>query len=549
MALELGSLSDGPGFTYDDVDLTLTAGVNASINQFGVGGDVTQVRDLINGDYTLVSLTDDDKERAGRYVITDVGGPDLWSSGTTYAEEDQVQRGNILWGSLVNSNLNNNPYTDLVSWEPLLISPVGAAGASTYGGGTTYAAGVVVDSSGVLYVSRAGSNTGHTPASSAAWWTAIPGVGGMKSTPGPLVLTRADDFNADDEILPGSYFLVTAGDDAGNFYFLSTTEQTYVLDSTPLEFTKIRTGGGGGGTYTAGDGLTLTSTTFSVKPKNASGAINVDTNGVSVRVDDNTLAIDGGSNNLQIKNGGVHAGAFNSDALGDGIGTNGGGALQVNLEGGTLARSATGLKVADQGITGNQINSSVAGNGLTGGGGSALAVGAGSGITVNANDVAVDVDDSTIQVGGSGVELKDGGTTRAKLATAVLNTIATGGASGTTATTHTGTGTAATFNVPVNTTVFAEIVLEAVNDNADSKRFIQKGYIGYRRGPSGNAFPVGDTEDVTLLPAFAATGTGSIAALTWTTLALSDNSGNVQVNVVGPGGSLDVTYRCRVRLY
>lgn len=40
-------------------------------------------------------------------------------------------------------------------------------------------------------------------------------------------------------------------------------------------------------------------------------------------------------------------------------------------------------------ITGTELNSSVAGNGLTGGGGSALAVGAGNGITVNANDVAL----------------------------------------------------------------------------------------------------------------------------------------------------------------
>lgn len=419
MTIELANLSDGPGFTYDSGGLTLTAGMNASINQFGVGGIVTPVRDLINGDFTLVSFTAANKERAGRYVITDVGGPDLWNSGTTYSQGDQVQRGNILWDSSVNTNLNNDPYTDLVSWDPQFISPTGASGATIYAGGTTYAAGVVVISSGVLYVSRAGSNTGNTPASSAAWWTIIPAVGGMKSTAGPLILTRADDFNTAAEILPGSYFLVTAGDDAGCFYYLSTTEQTYVLDFTPLEFTKSGTG-----TYTAGNGLLLSTNQFSV-----------------------------------------------------------------------------------------------------------------------------DVDGVTIQVGASGIELMGGSVARSYLESSVLNTIATGGASGTTATTNTGTGTAATFNVPVNTTVFAEIVLEAVNDAADSKRFIQKGYIGYRRGASGNAFPVGDTEDVTMLPAFAATGTGSIAALTWTTLALSDNTGDVQVNVTGPGGGINVTYRSRVRLY
>lgn len=40
-------------------------------------------------------------------------------------------------------------------------------------------------------------------------------------------------------------------------------------------------------------------------------------------------------------------------------------------------------------VTAVELNASVAGNGLTGGGGTALAVGAGNGITVNANDVAL----------------------------------------------------------------------------------------------------------------------------------------------------------------
>jgi len=64
--------------------------------------------------------------------------------------------------------------------------------------------------------------------------------------------------------------------------------------------------------------------------------------------------------------------------------------LAVHLDGGTLSRGAAGLKVADAGVTETQLNASVAGAGLTGGAGVALAVGAGTGITVNANDVALD---------------------------------------------------------------------------------------------------------------------------------------------------------------
>lgn len=65
--------------------------------------------------------------------------------------------------------------------------------------------------------------------------------------------------------------------------------------------------------------------------------------------------------------------------------------LSILLDGGSLSLSATGLKVTDAGITSSQLAASVAGGGLTGGAGNALAVGAGTGITVNADDVALDL--------------------------------------------------------------------------------------------------------------------------------------------------------------
>lgn len=65
--------------------------------------------------------------------------------------------------------------------------------------------------------------------------------------------------------------------------------------------------------------------------------------------------------------------------------------LAVKLDGATLARSVSGLKVQAEGITAVELNAAVAGNGLVGAAGSALAVGAGTGITVGANDVAIDL--------------------------------------------------------------------------------------------------------------------------------------------------------------
>lgn len=84
------------------------------------------------------------------------------------------------------------------------------------------------------------------------------------------------------------------------------------------------------------------------------------------------------------------------NADGSAAGAANAGYLAVATDNSTLNVTAGNLvAVADSGITETQLNASVAGAGLTGGGGSSLAVGAGNGITVNANDIAVDPDSET----------------------------------------------------------------------------------------------------------------------------------------------------------
>lgn len=90
--------------------------------------------------------------------------------------------------------------------------------------------------------------------------------------------------------------------------------------------------------------------------------------------------------------------------------TKNGNTLDVGAGSG-ITVAADSVAITTAGVTETHLSTSVAGAGLTGGGGAALAVGAGTGITVNANDVA-------ISAGGVGVT---------QLATAVAGNGLTGG--------------------------------------------------------------------------------------------------------------------------
>jgi hypothetical protein len=83
-------------------------------------------------------------------------------------------------------------------------------------------------------------------------------------------------------------------------------------------------------------------------------------------------------------------GAFAADIAGDGLAASSN-QLAVQVDDSTIETDSDALRVKDAGITEAKLNASVAGDGLTGGAGNALAVGAGSLIDVQANVVNVDL--------------------------------------------------------------------------------------------------------------------------------------------------------------
>lgn len=90
--------------------------------------------------------------------------------------------------------------------------------------------------------------------------------------------------------------------------------------------------------------------------------------------------------------------------------------LALELDGSTLSKSSSGLKVADGGITGTQLAASVAGSGLSGGAGSALSVNVdGQGLEISADQLTLELDGSTLSKSASGLKVASGGITNTEV--------------------------------------------------------------------------------------------------------------------------------------
>jgi hypothetical protein len=83
----------------------------------------------------------------------------------------------------------------------------------------------------------------------------------------PFILTRATDFDTPgtgvDSIDAGDFFLITAGSTNANTSWVQQTPLPITVGTTSIVFSQFGSGGGGG-TYSAGTGLTLSGNIFSI---------------------------------------------------------------------------------------------------------------------------------------------------------------------------------------------------------------------------------------------------------------------------------------------
>ena len=240
--------------------------------------------------------------------------------------------------------------------------------------------------------------------------------------------TRAEDFDSIspiDEINSAAVFVEkgTARADTG----WTVTSNVAVVDTDAITFTQFN---GAAGTV-AGIGLVKTGNIIDVNMGAGIVALPSDEVGIDLYE--------------------AFALHLTEDGSGDSVGT--AGQLALFIDGTTLTQSAAGIKVPAQGITGTELNASVAGDGLVGGAGVAL---------------AVNVDDTTVELVSDAVQVKDLGITNAKLANPSITMAADAGTADAVNLGETFTvsgGTLATTSVTANT-ITVNVALSA-NDLGD----------------------------------------------------------------------------------
>lgn len=97
------------------------------------------------------------------FLEADSGVQGSWASGTTYAQGDVIVYSGVIYRSLIDGNVGNQPDTHSLS----------GGSAATWASGTTYAAGQGAVYLGQLYVSLVAGNVGHEPDTSPSQWAAV----------------------------------------------------------------------------------------------------------------------------------------------------------------------------------------------------------------------------------------------------------------------------------------------------------------------------------------------------------------------------------------
>ena len=240
-------------------------------------------------------------------------------------------------------------------------------------------------------------------------------------------MSRAEDANTAAELNGAAVFVQQGSTNADMGYI--QTAQVGNLGSDTVTFTQFT----GLGQITAGDGLQKSANTISVDLSansglqitsgelevNAGQGVELSGGALKAKLDGSTLSLSASGLKVgTITSSEIGANAVTNSAIADGaiddaamLGSSVVTSAKISSNAITEAKIATGAvslgKLASNSVDENKLATSVAGSGLTGGGGSAL---------------AVNVDDSSIEIGGSGLNVKSAGVVAAMLASNSVET-------------------------------------------------------------------------------------------------------------------------------
>ena len=183
-------------------------------------------------------------------TIVDVDSVPLWKSmtnGGSYAANDIINYGGVLYKNLTGTNLDTLPTADAVNWVQSSDATVTAWVNNTNGG--AYAANALVSSNGAIYRNLTGTNTDTAPATDFVNWRIITSYLGNRTihhdVTTDLAITQALHNNADIHVESIGDLTIenTAVSDATNFYITNTTAADRMLSFTGFMGAYLRNGG------------------------------------------------------------------------------------------------------------------------------------------------------------------------------------------------------------------------------------------------------------------------------------------------------------------
>ena len=198
--------------------------------------------------------------------------------------------------------------------------------------------------------------------------------------------SRAADFDESAEVTAGAFTFIHEGTVSADCGYVLTTNDPITIGTTALVFTQFS----GAGTVGAGDGLSYTGTVLNV---GEGDGIDVLTSTITVKLDGSSLAKSG--TGLKIANNGVGIAQIATAIAGTGL-TGGGGSA---------------LSLANAGVQVAHLSTAIAGDGLLGGAGVALSVNKGDGLEIVSDVLKVKLDGTSLARGALGmkVNIVDGG--------------------------------------------------------------------------------------------------------------------------------------------